>query len=273
MTADPPSLLIRSELAIVTGAGSGLGRMIAVALAREGLRVLLVGRRRESLEATAQEAGSQAWICPADVAQRAGREAIVEAGRAGGPVRFLVHGAGIHPLGRIEAVTQVEFRDTLATNVEARFFLTRDLLPSFAPAARVLFLGSNSATRARLGGTAYCVAQAASFMLHECLKAELAPRGVLVGSAIPSPAHTPMLDTQLAADPAVYPDARIYRELHAAGRLIAPATVARFVCWLLRTTTSDEFTAHEWRITDENHHPHWLGAAPLTASLVPPTAD
>jgi meso-butanediol dehydrogenase/(S,S)-butanediol dehydrogenase/diacetyl reductase len=264
MTTVPPSPLPRRELAIVTGAGSGLGRAIAVALAQEGWHVVLAGRRRAALEATAKEAAAQTLVCAADVTLPAGRAAIVQAGRVHGPVRFLVHGAGIHPLGPIEAVTAAEFRETLATNVEARFFLTRDLLPWFAPEARVLFLGSNSATRARLGGTAYCVAQAGSLMLHECLKNELAPRGVRVGSAIPSPAHTPMVDAQLAADPAVYPDARIYRELQAAGRLIAPATVARFVCWLLRAPTAEEYGAKEWRVTDESHHPHWLGTDLLT---------
>jgi len=262
----PPSLPpgISSGVAVVTGAGSGLGRAIALAFAASGMRVLLVGRRREPLEATARACGPGAAVCPADVAEPTGRAAIVAAMRAGPSVRRLVHGAGIHSVAALAALTPEDFRATLATNVEARFFLTRDLLPWFAPGARVLFLGSNSATRARRGGTAYCVAQAGSFMLHTCLKAELGPRGILVGGAIPSPAHTPMVDALLAAAPDVFPDTLLYRELHAAGRLISPAVVARFICWLLRETTPEEFVAQEWRITDESHHARWLGGAALT---------
>ena len=231
--------------------------------------MLLVGRRGAPLVATARTCGPGTTVCPADVAEPTGRAAILAAARSGPPLQFLVHCAGIHPIEPFDGMTADAWRQTMATNVEARLWLTRELLPCLAPGARVLFLGSRSATRARIGGTAYCVAQAASFMLHECLKAELAPRGALVGSAIPSPTLTPMVEAQLAADPAAYPDAADYRELAAAGRFIAPETTARFLVWLLMDTTADEFTAKEWRITDESHHARWLGLASLWAAPLP----
>jgi len=252
-------------LAAVTGASSGLGRAVSVALARRSGTVIALGRREMELLITARQAGRGVLPLAGDITTPALRTSLVRRCRELGPLQFLVHGAGIHPIEPFDGMTAEAWRETMATNVEARLWLTRELLPCLAPGARVLFLGSRSATRARIGGTAYCVAQAASFMLHECLKAELAPRGVFVGSAIPSPTLTPMVEAQLAADPAAYPDAADYRQLAAAGRFIAPETTARFLVWLLMDTTADEFTAKEWRITDESHHARWLGTNPLTA--------
>lgn len=252
-------------LAAVTGASSGIGRAVAVALARRSCTVVAVGRREAELSVTARQAGGVVVPVAGDITSPVVRVGLARRCRELGPLQFLVHGAGVHPIETFDVMTAESWRETMAINVESRLWLTRELLPCFAPGARVLFLGSRSATRPRIGGTAYCVTQAASFMLHECLKAELAPRGVHVGSAIPSPTLTPMVEAQLAADPAAYPDAADYRQLAAAGRFIAPEVTAQFLVWLLMDTSADEFTAKEWRITDESHHARWLGASPLTA--------
>ena len=93
------------------------------------------------------------------------------------------------------------------------------LLPRLEKGSRVLFVGSNSATRPRLGSAAYCVSQAASYMLQECLKRELEKEGIGVSLAIPSPVNTPMVANQMAADPELFPDGMEYRRLREQGRL------------------------------------------------------
>lgn len=249
--------------AIVTGAGSGLGRAVALSLAAIDVRVIAVGRRLDPLLETASKSRGVIEPVAADVSTPSGRSLICRALRSTEVLRFLVHAAGMHTVEPFTSITQEGWRRVLDTNVDARLFLTLDLLPSLQSGSRVLFVGSNSATRARQSATAYCVSQAASHMLQQCLRVELAPRGIVVGSAVPSPVDTPMIAAQIAADPALYPDADEYRRLRDSGRLIDPRIVARFYRWLLTQTSADAFAADQWNVRDERHHAQWLKGADL----------
>ena len=255
------------DIAIVTGAGSGLGRAVALSLAELPLRVIAIGRRLDPLLATASKAAGMIEPVAADVSTTLGRSRICSTLRSADRVRFLVHAAGMHAIEPLGSITVATWRRILDTNVDARLFLTLDLLPWLQPGSRVLFVGSNSATRPRQSATAYCVSQAASHMLQQCLKIELAPRGIAVGSAVPSPVDTPMIAAQIAADPALYPDAEDYRRLRDAGQLIAPATVARFYRWLLTQTSDIAFSSDPWNVRDESHHEHWLNGTELYARI------
>ena len=254
-----------APVAIVTGAGSGLGRATALALSAPDLTVVAVGRREDRLRETALRAQGEVRVVAGDVARAVDRARIASCLAPGEHVRFLVHCAGVHAIEPFAQISENAWREVLSINVDARLFLTQALLPRFVAGSRILFVGSNSATRARRSATAYCVSQAASFMLHECLKIELADRGIAVTSALPSPVATPMLEAQLRADPAIYPDADEYRNLHAAGRLIAPDTVARFYRWLLTEVPSEQYSAKAWNVRDETYHPLWLGSDDLYA--------
>jgi benzil reductase ((S)-benzoin forming) len=251
--------LSTDRVAIVTGAGSGLGRAVALALATPDLSVIGVGRRESALWDTAARAEGELRVVAADVADAAGRDRILAALRPREQVCYLVHAAGLHAIEPLPAIDPERWRQILATNVDARLFLSVQLLPRFGAGGRILFVGSNSATRARKSATAYCVSQAASFMLQECLKVELAERDVAVTSAVPSPVDTPMLAAQMSADPSIYPDAELYRRARDSGPLIAPQTVARFYRWLLTSVPADVYSAQAWDVKDTSHHPHWLG--------------
>lgn len=253
-------------VAIVTGAGSGLGRAVALALDEAGVRVIGVGRRAAALAETAEHVHGEIRCVAADVADARGRARVVSSLRSDEKVRYLIHCAGVHAVEPLGAITPESWRQILAINIDARLFLSLELLPHCARGARILFVGSNSATRARKSATAYCVSQAGSYMLHACLKLELAERDIAVTSALPSPVDTPMLAAQLRADPAVYPDAESYRRLHATGRLIAPRTVARFYRWLLMSVPAEAYSAQAWDVQDTTHHPHWLAGEDLFAS-------
>lgn len=250
-------------VAIVTGAGSGIGRAVALELATRGLTVLAVGRRGQPLRETASLAGPNLLPVVCDAANPGDRSRLARFAQDAGGVRYLVHCAGVHRVEPLLGITQTTWREVMDVNVEARLFLTLELLPLYCSGARVLFVGSNSASRARVGATAYCVAQAGSAMLARCLQAELAPHGIAVASAIPSPARTPMLDQQMAADPALYPDALLYRSYRDQGNLIAAAAVGRFFCWLLMDVPRQEFSAQQWNISQQTHHARWLGNASL----------
>ncbi len=252
------------EFAVVTGGGSGIGRALVIALSAEPVKVLAVGRRAAAVEQTAKLAPGKVIALSADVATQAGREAVAAAVGDSARVRYLVHAAGVQPIARLVDVTPESWRAVMATNLDARLFLTQRLVPSLAGGGRVLFVGSRSATRARRGAIAYCTSQAGSFMLHECLKLELAEQHILVALAIPGGVNTAMVQRSMGADPAVFPDQAEYVAAARQGGLIEPAIVARFFRWLLVETEDEQYAARPWDIRDPGHQPHWLGTDALS---------
>ena len=110
-------------VALVTGAGRGIGRAIAVALAREGARVGLLARTADRLEALAAELGDNAHVLPCDVADLSGVEAatnlLVE--RFGG-LDLVVHAAGVYgPIGFTHEVDGDEWRKSVDVNLVGAF--------------------------------------------------------------------------------------------------------------------------------------------------------
>ncbi len=247
-------------VAIVTGAGSGIGRATSLELGAVGVHVIGVGRRLSMLEETAGMAAAPMTCVAADVATEDGRKAILDALGATARLKYLVHSAGVNSatLMQAEAAAKV-WDETLAINLDALFHLSVLLAPNLRDGGRMLFVGSNSATKPRRGGAAYCVSRAAAWMLYRCLKLELADSGVLMTSAIPSPVNTDMVRAQMVADPAVFPDGAVYARQLAAGEMIEPETVGIFYRWLLTGTDDQQFAALEWNIQDPAHHPAWLG--------------
>ena len=254
MTLDNSS----KDFAIVTGAGSGIGRALAIELSEEPVIVLAVGRREEPLLETVDLASGQVKVISADIGRKTGRTKVLGTLIEGSRVKYLVHAAGVCTIERATDITPESWQNVMATNVDGRLFLTLCLLPWLQRGSRVLFVGSNSATKPRKGSTAYCVSKAASFMLHECLKLELSKDGVYVTSAIPSPVNTPMVADQMRADAEIYPDGVDYRRLRDDNRLISPAAVAKFYRWLLTEIAGEEYSGKQWNIQDTSHHRHWL---------------
>jgi len=251
------------DIAIVTGAGSGIGRALAIELSSERVTVLAVGRREALLRETAELAPGRVEAVAADVGEESGCAKILSGVGKDSRIKYLVHAAGVCFIEPTVDITRESWRRTMATNVEGRLFLTLHLLPRMKEGSRVLFVGSNSATTPRQGSAAYCVSKAASYMLQECLKFELIKKGILVSSAIPSPVCTPLLIDQMAADADIFPDGVEYCRLRAEGKLISPATVARFYRWLLSEVSAEDYRARQWNIQDEFHHRFWLGKESL----------
>ena len=98
---------LENKVAIVTGAGSGIGRACALALIREGARVVLVGRRQDRIEEVACEAGAGAVAVAADVSKRTDIERLIERTvNTFGGVNVLVNNAGILHPGNVEQITE-----------------------------------------------------------------------------------------------------------------------------------------------------------------------
>ncbi len=182
---------------IVTGAGSGIGRAIALRLARDGDAVVLVGRRVAPLEACAAEitaAGGRAIVAAGDVALEATAEqAVAAATRATGRLDGFVHAAGEAVRGRPLAETSAaEWDATFATHVGALRHLVRHALPALpARGGALVAIASNLALVGLPGLAAYSAAKGAVTSLVRTLAVELGPRHVRVNAICPGLIETP----------------------------------------------------------------------------------
>jgi 3-oxoacyl-[acyl-carrier protein] reductase len=184
-------------VAVVTGAGSGIGRAAALALAARGLDVVCAGRRPGPLQETAGQVGAGGRVVPADVSTAEGVREIAAA-VGGAPVAAVVHAAAIEGIVSLEDTTRPVFDELVAVNLAGPFFLTRELRPMLADGSGVVFVGSVSALHGRPRHAAYAATKAALLGLTTSLAAELAPR-VRVNCVAPGATDTPMMAEAVTA--------------------------------------------------------------------------
>jgi len=196
MQRDPQTVLI-------TGAGSGIGRALAVEAARRGMRVAIAGRRKEPLRETAAAMGEAAavMILQADVTAPEDRAAIVsriqeEFGR----LDYLVNNAGSVAVGRFQALNEEELMYLFTVNVAAPAMLSREALPLLRVAAkgRIVNVGSMFGDIAFPRFAAYSASKFALRGLSDGLRREFAPDGIGVTYAAPRATRTPAADSFMA---------------------------------------------------------------------------
>lgn len=177
---------LAGAVALVTGAGSGIGRAMAVAFARAGARVALVGRRVDALERTASLVtahGRQALAISADVTDhRAVEAAVAETGRAFGPIDLAVANAGVNAWGTLEELTPEILRAALVTNVEGVANLARAVVPGMRErgAGRLIVVASDNGRRPEAGGSGYVASKFGAVGFALSLSQELYGSGVSV---------------------------------------------------------------------------------------------
>jgi NAD(P)-dependent dehydrogenase (short-subunit alcohol dehydrogenase family) len=198
------TLNLHSQTALVTGAGSGMGRAIAVSLANAGARVALVGRERAKLEETKREIGDSAeaaLVEPCDVSLRDEVGATVERvlARFGG-VDILVCNAGINtPRRSLETLDPADWDRLIATNLTGAFNLVHVVLPSMRARGRGLVIQISSIAGIRasvLGGAAYSASKFGQAALGICLGREERVHGIRSSVIYPGEVNTPILDAR-----------------------------------------------------------------------------
>lgn len=188
------------DVAVITGAGRGIGRAAAVALAGEGVRLGLVARTEAELEETAglaREAGAPlAHIVRADVSHSAELvTALASLERELGPVSILVNNAGIVEPGPVVDLSEESWDRVLAVNLKAPFLAARAMLPGMLARGRgrVINVASISATLGTPLLASYCASKWGLVGLTKALAEEVKDRGILVAAVLPGSTDTAML--------------------------------------------------------------------------------
>jgi short-subunit dehydrogenase len=189
-----------NQVAVVTGASSGIGRALAKVLAEEGARVGLIARRREQLEALAQEiaaAGGTAAAAAADVCDRDQVRAAVEevCGRLG-TVDLLIASAGVGAPTLLNPMNVGDVEKMLRVNVLGVVYTIDAVLPEMLRRRQghLAAVSSLAAYKGLPGESAYCASKAALNTFMEGLRIQLADQGIAVTTLCPGFVQTPMTE-------------------------------------------------------------------------------
>jgi len=220
----PTTIDLTDRVALVTGGGTGIGEGIAHALASEGARVVVCGRRDGPIQGTAiaiREAGGEAAAMAADVSDADEVERLVrETESTYGPVDILVNNAGIGGSGPIHAHDLETWDRVMAVNLRGPFLMSRAVLPGMRERGRghIVNISSEAATTHFEGGGAYGVSKHALSALSEFTQRENQAHGIRVDAVCPG-----MVVTEMSAGAS-----GLNRD-----KCLYPADIADIVRWLV----------------------------------------
>ena len=192
---------LSSKSVLVTGAGSGIGRAVAVELGRKGARMTLTGRREEPLRETAdlvKETGGEARFVSGDVTDSGSREELVRAATESfGGLDVLVNNAGNVRAGRLENIDAGDIQSQIEVNLLAPILLTRAALPALRESgdAAVVNVSSGFGLVGMPFYSVYAATKAGIAHFGEALRRELYGEGVHVMVVYPGATETPMMDS------------------------------------------------------------------------------
>jgi NAD(P)-dependent dehydrogenase (short-subunit alcohol dehydrogenase family) len=192
---------LTGKTVIITGASSGIGEACADLMAKRGANLMLLARRAEKLDTTAERlrmTGVQAETAVCDVADRAQVDAAFEQAIAHfGRVDVLVNNAGtMTPIGHLGEVDPDLWAAAIDTNVKGVFNAMRAALPSMLEqgAGTIINMSSGAVNSALEGWSHYCASKAAARKLTEVGHKEYGPRGITIVGLSPGTVATPMMD-------------------------------------------------------------------------------
>lgn len=216
------------KTAVITGAGGGIGRALALALAGEGANLVCVGRNVEALARAAQEARErtrgQVLAQPADVGEPEDVKALAAAvDRSFGQVDVLVNNAGVGYSGTVLDSDPEEVEEMLRTNVFGTYLVTHHLLPFMIGrgGGDIINLGSVAGLKYSPGFAAYSASKFAVRAFSEALRNEVQGEGIRVLTLHPGMTRTGFFDRFLPGGGSSLPDD--------ADKYLDPAQVARVV--------------------------------------------
>ncbi len=188
------------KIAIITGAGSGIGAATARYFAREGARLLLTDLAADKVSAVAGELGGQArWLVSDHTDEAQCQEAVARAVSEFGALHILHNNAGVPQQGGVESIPAGEFRKVIDANLTGPFLMAQAAVPALREAAQsganasILFTGSIQSIMVRAGFTAYAASKHGIGGLVGAIALEFAPVPIRVNALCPGPIDTPLM--------------------------------------------------------------------------------
>ena len=230
---------VEGRIAFVTGAGSGIGRAVAIRLAQEGATVIVTSRTPSHVDETANLVAAVGSKMPAtfvlDQNDRASVEqALKESASRFGPLDILSNNAGIDDPAEspISETSDEIWRETFSVNVDGVFRICRAAIPLMRDGGAIVNVGSTNSLLPRANAAAYCASKAALLQLTRSLALELAPRHIRANCLCPGIVNTPLTD--LFLNQSDDPDSlRLeYAQSNPLQRIADPAEIANCVLFL-----------------------------------------
>jgi len=236
---------LKNKVALVTGAGKGMGEAIARLFVKEGAKVALFGRTAADVEKVTSSLGADAMSVTGDVSKRADWEKAIDAvKKKWGKLNVLVNCAGVSVHSSIEDTTEDNWRKHIAVNVDGVFYGCQTAIPLMKASGEpcsIVNIGSAFSLRPMGGFAAYSTSKAAVITLTKTIALHCASKGYPIRANMvhPGGTETPMLEQALADTGMPRQDAYNYfANIHPMGRLGKPEEVAQAVLWFASDASS-----------------------------------
>lgn len=228
---------LKKQVAVVTGASSGIGKAIALSLAAHGAELYLAARRKELLDKVAKEAqalGTQAYACPVDLTKDEDIRGLGEKlQREAGNLNILVLCGGAIAHGQLEKASLADLDLMYRSNIRSHYALIQTLLPLLRKGpGQIVFVNSSAGLRSPAGGGQFSATQHAFRSIADSLRDEVNADGIRVLSIFPGRTATPRIEKLFGKEGRAYKP-----EL-----LMQPEDVAEMVTHSLRLPRTAEVT-------------------------------
>jgi len=236
-------MLLRDQVAIVTGGGQGIGKAISKLFAIEGASVVIAQRNQDRGRATAEEvqaAGGKALYVQTDVASDAQVRAMVEKTLGTfGRLDILINNAAVDTKKPLLETTEEEWDFVLDVNLKGQFLCAKAAVPHMISRGRgsIVNMSSVIGLRSELYFASYCTSKAGILGLTRSMVIEWAPRGIRVNCILPGPIDTPM-KWRYVKENEVEGVRRAAQNSVPLGRIGYPDEVAQCALWLCSEAAS-----------------------------------